>query len=78
MFPFQTENGSLCDFLNPLTVCSLCKCKFVVCLFFLRRNKRKLSICKQTKQTKWTCPSMLLRLFPMCCHSPIVFTSYIC
>ncbi len=34
MFPFQTENGSLCDFLNQFTVCSLCKCKFVVCLFF--------------------------------------------
>jgi hypothetical protein len=24
----------------------------------LRRNKRKLSVCKRTKQTKWTCPSM--------------------
>jgi hypothetical protein len=32
---------------------------FLVCLF-LTKNQQKLSICKQTEQTNWTCPSMVL------------------
>jgi hypothetical protein len=33
LLSFQTENGSPGDFLNPFTVCSLCKQKFDVCPF---------------------------------------------
>ncbi len=33
MLPFQTENGSPGNFLNPFPICSSCKWKFVVCPF---------------------------------------------
>jgi hypothetical protein len=35
----KTENGSPGDFLNPFVVCSLCKRKFVVCLFVDEETK---------------------------------------
>ncbi len=43
-------------FLNPFTVCSSCKRQFVVLSICLRRNKRKLPVCKRTKRS---CPSMI-------------------
>jgi hypothetical protein len=43
-------------FLNPFTVCSSSKRKFFVYPFVDEENKRKLSICKQTKRA---CPSMV-------------------
>ncbi len=33
MLPFQTETEAQAIFFNPLTICSLCKGKFVVCPF---------------------------------------------
>ncbi len=41
------ENRRMAIFLNPFAFCSLCK--------------RKLSVCKWTKQTEQTHPSMLKR-----------------
>ncbi len=32
-FKLKTENGAQATFLNPFTVCSSCKRKFVLCLF---------------------------------------------
>ncbi len=57
------ENGSLGDF--PSSVYRLLIMQTEVCCLSicLRRNKRKLSVFKWTKQTKhfkWTCPSMQL------------------
>jgi hypothetical protein len=31
MLPFQKENGAQANFINPFTICSLYKRKFVVC-----------------------------------------------
>jgi hypothetical protein len=47
-FKRKTEGRGF--FLNSLNACSLSVC--------WRRNKRKLSVCKQTKRTKGTCPSI--------------------
>jgi hypothetical protein len=55
----KMENGSVGDFLSSvyhLLIMQMEVCRMSVCL---QRNKRKLSICKWTKQTKQTCPSML-------------------
>jgi hypothetical protein len=55
--------------LKPFTVYSLCKQKFVVCLFVDKETNRSYPFCKQTKgtkrtkltkRTKQTCPSMFL------------------
>jgi hypothetical protein len=57
LLPFEMENGRPGSFLIPLPfalmqteVCCLSVC--------WRRNKRKLSVCTWTKQTKRTCPTM--------------------
>ncbi len=41
MMPFQTENGSPGDFLNPITVWSSCKGNFAVCLFVDKETNGK-------------------------------------
>jgi hypothetical protein len=59
---FTRKTKAEAVFLNPFTVFSSCKQKFIVCLFVWQRNKRKLPVCKQTKRTKrtiWICPSMI-------------------
>jgi hypothetical protein len=45
---------------------SLFKRKFVVCPFFQRRNKQKLSFCIRTWRTERTCPSMVTSY--CCCN----------
>ncbi len=58
MLLFQKKNGSKYDFPYYVYCVLIMKtevCHLAVCL---RRNKQKSSVCKQTKQTEQTCPSM--------------------
>ncbi len=45
---FKEKKEAQVIFLNLFTSCSSCKWKFVICPFVRQRNKRKLSVCKQT------------------------------
>ncbi len=51
-FKWKTEAHAI--FLNPFTVCSSYKRKFIVVPFADEVTNRTLSICKQTKRTKHT------------------------
>ncbi len=54
MLPFQTENGSPCNFpFNLFTVCSSCKQKLVVCPFVYKETNGRYI------RTKRTYPFML-------------------
>ncbi len=53
MLVFQTENGSPGIFLNPFTICSSCKRKFVVCPFV---DKERNKSCLFANELKRTCP----------------------
>ncbi len=55
----QTENAI---FLNPFSVCSSCKLKFVACLFVDKETNESYPFPK--KRSKRTCPSMVLGLNP--------------
>ncbi len=64
MWRHRTENGkwnmeALVIFLNHFTICTSCKQKFVFSVW--RTNKCELTLCKETKRTKRTCPSMIFR-----------------
>ncbi len=58
MLLIQTENGNPGDFpvsIYRLLIVQMEVCRLSLCL---QRNKLKLSVCKRTKWTKWSCLSM--------------------
>jgi hypothetical protein len=61
----EMENGSPRDFpkfVYHLLIVQTEVCRLSICW---RRYKRKLTVCKQTKQTKWTYPSLNKRQLPV-------------
>ncbi len=69
---------ALSMFLHQFTVCLLWKRKFVVCPFVDEETNGRQPVCKQTKQTKWTCPSMINNHFGWQCSPELVFINTLC